>query len=110
MVVAGQPFLGENLRDLFLIGVGIDLALVKTAFDVVALCLLGKDHRKTIPVGTDRGERDAACLGSENEIDLRQIEQLCKLVGNVCHQLAVDPVVQKPVDFHDIAGQNLAFL
>ena len=109
MVVLCQPFLGEDLRDLLFIGIGVYLALIEAAFNVIALGLLGKDHRKAVPVGADRGQRNTACLSGEDEIDLGQIKQLRKLIGDVHHQLAVNPVVEETVNFYDIAGQNLAF-
>ena len=110
MVRAGQPFLGQDLRDLLFIRIGVNFRLVETAFDVVTLSLLCVDHRDAIFVGAHSRQRDAAGLGGEDQVDLADVEDPGEFIGHPGHELAVDTVVQKPVDLHDVSGQNLALL
>lgn len=45
-----------------------------------------------------------------DQVDLADVEDLGEFIGHTAHELAVDTVVQKPVDLHDVSGQNLALL
>ena len=108
MVIRAQPLLGDEQRDLLFVGVGEDLALVKAAFDVVALGFLGKEHGHAVLLRADRGERDAAGLRRQHDGDLAGIKILGELVCDILEQTGVDAVVEKTVDLDDIAGQDLA--
>ena len=107
MVLRADPVLRGDQRDLFLIGVGIDVALVQAALDVIALGLFGKHHGKPPTAGADGGKRDAAGLRRQDQVDLRQIEALREGVRDVLHQFAVDAMVQKTVHLDDVARQHL---
>ena len=110
LIVGGDPLLGHQQRDLLLIGVGEDVALVQAALDVVALGLLGKDHGLVEVLGHDGGQGDAGGLRREDHGDFIHVEVLAELLGDVGHQLRVDAVIQKAVHLDDVAGQHLAFL
>ena len=108
VVVRVQPLLGDEQRDSLLVGVGEDLALVQAAFDVVALGLLGKEHRDAVLLRADGRKRDAAGLRRQNDSDLAGVEILGELVRNVLEQTGVDAVVEETVDLDDVAGQDSA--
>ena len=107
-VVRGEPVLGHQQGDPLFIGIGIDVALIEAALDVVALGLLGEDHGLVEVAGHDGGKGDAAGLRGEDHGDIVHVEELPKFLGDVIHQLRVDAVVQKAVHLDDVAGQHLA--
>ena len=104
----GQPLLGKNQGDLFLIGVGHDLALVEAALDIVGLGLLGENHGLAPFESADGSQGDAAGLGGEDHVHLRQVKDPGEFVRQLAHEGAVYTVIQKAVNLDDTAGQNLA--
>ena len=85
-VIGTQPFLGHNEGDLFLIGIGEDLALIQAALDIVALGLLGEHHRNAVLLGAHRGQRDTAGLRRQHHGDVLHIEILGELIRQLAHQ------------------------
>ena len=103
-----EPLLGDQERDLFLIGVGEDVALVEAALDVVALGLLGKDHGLAEAVSHHGGEGDAGGLRRQDDGDTAHVEAATELVRDVLQKLGVHPVVQEAVHLDDVAGEDFA--
>ena len=105
-----QPFLGDEQRDLLLVGIGKDLTLIQAALDVVALGLFRIHHGFAVPIRANCGKGNAAGFCCQNEIYVIEIKILLKFVCDASHKRTVDAVVEKPVDLYNVSGQNLALL
>ena len=105
-----QAFLGDEQRDLLLVGIGKDLTLIQAALDVVALGLFRIHHGLAVPVRADRGKGNAAGFSCQNEIYFVEIKEFLEFISDASHKRTVDAVVEKPVDLYNVSGQNLALL
>ena len=110
LVSRGEELLGEG--DIVITAVGIRMygGSVNIAVDVLALGLLGKDHRHIEMPGCHAGDGNAGCLDGKNLVDAVVFENAIELLTDLIQQFNIQLVVQKAVDFENIAGTNLPLL
>ena len=110
LVRGTEPLLGDEQRDLLLIGIGKNIALIEAALDVVTLGLLGEHHRHAEGLRADRGQGDAAGFGRQHKGDVLAGKHAPEFLRDLLHQWHVDAMIQETIHLHNVSGQDLAFL
>ena len=86
LVRGTEPLLGDKQRDLLLIGIGKNVALIEAALDVVALGLLGEHHRHAEGLRADCGQGDAAGFGRQHKGDVLAGKHAPEFLRDLLHQ------------------------